>query len=213
MHSCRLLYPSGISEGRSPRWLPVGDGLADRFARHRPSAFQAGHIPSWRGSCESYALSPVAGGSGWLLLLLSPLLSSVRHVRAWPPSPPGRGHCAPPPPPIGLTTVVLFAGGEVSSADSRVRSPGTLTCARCPAVRSALDAGPEAYDNPVAAWWGFFAASGVIRALAAGAGRETRSGHRIQDGKPKVHDSNPDLAPTRTVSLGICAVRGTSSRG
>ena len=24
----------------------------------RPSAFQAGHIPSWRGSCECYALRP-----------------------------------------------------------------------------------------------------------------------------------------------------------
>ena len=87
----------------------------------------------------------------------------------------------------------------MSGADSRVRSPGTLTCARCPAVRSALDAGPEAYDHPAAVWWGAFAASAVIRGRAAGAGRvasgrETRSGHWIQDGKPRVHDSNPDLA-------------------
>jgi hypothetical protein len=51
----------------------------------------------------------------------------------------------------------------VSSADSRVRSLGTLTCARCPAIRSALDAGPKAYDNPAAVWWGAFAASAVIR--------------------------------------------------
>jgi len=43
----------------------------------RPSAFQAGHIPSWRGSRESYALSPVADDSGWLLLLLSSLLSAL----------------------------------------------------------------------------------------------------------------------------------------
>jgi len=41
----------------------------------RPSAFQAGHLPSWRGSCECYALSSVAAASRWLLLLLSPLLS------------------------------------------------------------------------------------------------------------------------------------------
>jgi hypothetical protein len=41
----------------------------------RPSAFQAGHIPSWRGSCERYALSPVAAAGRWSLLLLSPLLS------------------------------------------------------------------------------------------------------------------------------------------
>ena len=46
----------------------------------RPSVFQAGHIPSWRGSYESYALSPVADDSGWLLLLLSPLLSAVDAV-------------------------------------------------------------------------------------------------------------------------------------
>jgi len=32
---------------------------------------QAGHIPSWRRSCECYALWPVAAVSGWLLLLLS----------------------------------------------------------------------------------------------------------------------------------------------
>ena len=83
----------------------------------------------------------------------------------------GCGPCAPPLPSIGLTAAVLSAAGEVSSADSHVRSPGTLTSARCPAVRSALDAGPEAYDNPAAVWWGAFAVSAVIRALAAGAGR------------------------------------------
>ena len=35
----------------------------------------AGHIASWRGSCECYPLSAAAAVSGWLLLLLSPLLS------------------------------------------------------------------------------------------------------------------------------------------
>jgi hypothetical protein len=43
----------------------------------RPSAFQAGHIPSWRGSCERYALWQVAGASRRSLLLLSPLLSAA----------------------------------------------------------------------------------------------------------------------------------------
>ena len=138
----------------------------------------------------------------------------------------GCGPCAPPLPSIGLTAAVLFAGGEVSSADSRVRSPGTLTCSSCPAARSALDAGPEAYDNPAAVWWGAFAASAVIRCLVAGAGRivsgraepgrrsceprrsgrtaapcarrrpartaRNRSGHLIQDGRSRMHDSNPD---------------------
>ena len=57
----------------------------------RPSAFQAGHMPSWHGSCERYALSSVAAGCRWSLLLLSPLLSirlrglsmSVVCDRAW----------------------------------------------------------------------------------------------------------------------------------
>jgi hypothetical protein len=44
-------------------------------AVERPSAFQAGHIPSWRGSYECYALPPDAAACRWLLLLLSPLLS------------------------------------------------------------------------------------------------------------------------------------------
>ena len=73
----------------------------------------------------------------------------------------------PRPSPIGLTAADLFAGGEVSRADSRVRSPGTFTCARCPAARSVLDAGPEGYHNPAAVWWGAFAASAVIRTQAA----------------------------------------------
>jgi hypothetical protein len=51
----------------------------------------------------------------------------------------------------------------VSRAASRVRQPGTFTCARCPAVTAGLDAVPEAYHNPAAVWWGAFAASAVIR--------------------------------------------------
>jgi hypothetical protein len=53
----------------------------------RPSAFQAGHILSWRGSCECHALSLAAAVSGCLLLLLSPLLSvrwSCSHLRGLP---------------------------------------------------------------------------------------------------------------------------------
>src|SRR5262249_41855229 len=61
---------------------------------------------------------------------------------------------APASPPIGLTAAGLFAGGEVSRPDSRVRSPASFPGAGCPAVRSGLDAGPEVYHNPAAAWWG-----------------------------------------------------------
>ena len=42
----------------------------------RPSAFQAGHIPSWRGSRKRYALSLAAAACHWSPLLLSLLLSA-----------------------------------------------------------------------------------------------------------------------------------------
>jgi hypothetical protein len=38
---------------------------------HRPSVFQAGHIPSCYETCERGWVLPVADGCGWLLLLLS----------------------------------------------------------------------------------------------------------------------------------------------
>jgi hypothetical protein len=48
--------------------------------RHRRATvcFQAGHIRSRRGSCERYALPPVAFACRWSLVLLSPLLSAAR---------------------------------------------------------------------------------------------------------------------------------------
>ena len=82
-----------------------------------------------------------------------PSRPALTHPRP-APSKPGCGPCAPPLLPIGLTAADLFAGGEVSRADSCVRRPGTFTCARCPAVRSALDAVPEAYHNPAVVRWG-----------------------------------------------------------
>jgi hypothetical protein len=57
----------------SAPWLQLRRNDADP----RPSAFQAGHILSWCGCCERYALSPVADVSRWLLRLLSPLLSAA----------------------------------------------------------------------------------------------------------------------------------------
>jgi hypothetical protein len=66
---------SGASRGHAPVVRRPGSRWGG--AVERPSAFQAGHIPSWRGSCECCALSPVAVGSRRLLLLLSPLLSAA----------------------------------------------------------------------------------------------------------------------------------------
>ena len=55
---------SGTSRGH--------DSAARSIEGHwpRPSAFQAGHIPSCCGSCECYGLLPVAAACRWSLLLL-----------------------------------------------------------------------------------------------------------------------------------------------
>jgi hypothetical protein len=92
--------------------------------------------PRWRG--------------GWLRVASGRARTHPRPA----PSRPGCGPCAPPLFPIGLTAATPIRRREVSRADLRVRLPGTFTCARCPAVRSALDTGPEAYHNPAAVWWG-----------------------------------------------------------
>ena len=55
-----------VSDRESPRFTRVNGPLMARRLDHvdgRPSAFQAGHIPSWRRSCECCALSPVAAVS------------------------------------------------------------------------------------------------------------------------------------------------------
>ena len=66
----------------------------------------------------------------------APVLPRARTGKRVPAS-----RSAAPPSPIGLTAAALSAGAEGERADSRdARPPGTLTCARCPAVRSVLDA-------------------------------------------------------------------------
>jgi hypothetical protein len=112
--------------------------------RRRPSAFQAGHIPSWLESCECYALLAVTAACRWSLLLLSPVatgraasdgsypssealddgylsLPAACSLSARAASSPRPWSLCAAPPPIGLTAADLFAGGEVSRADSRVR--------------------------------------------------------------------------------------------
>jgi hypothetical protein len=142
---------SGASRGHAPVVRRPGSRWVGAF--ERPSAFQAGHIPSWRESCESHALSPVADDSGWLLLLLSPLLSAVGpipHFRGlpaddsvtpWSSSPsPGLLPAtrprsvlaqAPPPNPIAAEPCgrrVLSGGGE---ADHEVTPQAPLTGSGC----------------------------------------------------------------------------------
>jgi hypothetical protein len=132
VHSGPSIWPDlrsglSVSDRESPRFTRVNGPLMARLLNHvegRPSS-KAGHIPSWHESCESYALLPVAAGSRWPLLLLSPLLSSARYVRAPGTFQSGPVSTAkflsPPLPPIGLTAAVLFAGAEVSRLDLRVR--------------------------------------------------------------------------------------------
>ncbi len=75
---------SGTSRGHAPVMRRPSSRRSGAVTR--PSVFQAGHIPSWHKSCESYALSAVAGACRWLLLLLSPLLSA-RSGRLCPAAP------------------------------------------------------------------------------------------------------------------------------
>ena len=89
----------GASRGHAPVVRRPGSRWGG--AVERPSAFQAGHTPSWRGSCGSYALSLVAAVSDWLLLLLSPLRSAVGpgpHLRGLPGAVTAPCPAQPPPP-------------------------------------------------------------------------------------------------------------------
>jgi hypothetical protein len=124
---------SGASQGHAPVVRRPGSRWSSVVTR--PSVFQAGHIPSWRGSCGSYALSLVAAVSGWLLLLLSPLLSAVGpgpHLRGLPGA--VTAPCSaqtPPPNPIAAEPDgrrVLSRGG---AADHAVTPKAPLTGSGC----------------------------------------------------------------------------------
>ena len=76
--------------GRRPaawlqRWLQSWRNAADP----RPSAFQAGHIPSWRGSCVCYALRPgqvgPARAPGKLTWSVAPSPRASGGTRCTPP--------------------------------------------------------------------------------------------------------------------------------
>jgi hypothetical protein len=135
------------SDREFPRFAARSGTQRARGIGHDQEVRVRGHEKTW----------PLTGARGAGI----PSRPALTHPRP-APSKPGCGPCAPPLLPIGLTAADLFAGGEVSRADSRVRRPGTFTCARCPAVRSALDAVPEAYHNPAVVRWGAIAASAVI---------------------------------------------------
>jgi hypothetical protein len=114
---------------RSVRWADIPQlSVRDRrcpaawrrsWQRSRPSAFQAGHIPSSCEPCECYALWLVAADSGWLLLLLS-AAGPGPHLRGLPG--PVTAPCpaqAPPPNPIAAEPDgrrVLSRGGEADHA-------------------------------------------------------------------------------------------------
>jgi hypothetical protein len=71
-------HAGALSRGHAPVMLRPSSRWS--VAVERLSANQAGHIPSWRGLYERYALSPVADACRWLPLLLSPLLSVAVRV-------------------------------------------------------------------------------------------------------------------------------------
>ena len=96
-------------------------------ANPRSSAFQAGHIPSWRGSYERYPLLLVAASSRWLLLLLS-ADGSLSHLRGlFGAAPPPYPSQTPPPNPTAAEPDgrrVLSRGG---AADHCVTPKAPLT--------------------------------------------------------------------------------------
>jgi hypothetical protein len=111
----------------------------------RPSVFQAGHIPSWRGSCECYALSPVAAGGRWSLLLLSSLLSTRRRPSYSKPTRTVQGMArvrsgqAPAWPLVSDRSVRRGSGVKRDFACTFTRN--FSPCARCPAVTVMLEVG------------------------------------------------------------------------
>jgi hypothetical protein len=84
---------SGASRGHAPAIRRPGSRRTG--AVQRLSAFQAGPMPSGHGSCECYALLPVAAACRWSLLLLSPLLSTRQ----------GRPSSSRRPKPTAVTTI------------------------------------------------------------------------------------------------------------
>jgi hypothetical protein len=124
-----LMGSSGASRGHAPVVRRPGSRWGG--AVERPSAFQAGHISSWRGSCECYARSAVAAVSRWLLLLLSPV-DPVPHIRGFPGDVTAPCPAQTPPPnptaaePDGRR--VLSRGG---AADHAVTPQAPLTGSGC----------------------------------------------------------------------------------
>jgi hypothetical protein len=115
----------------------------------RLSAFQAGHIPSWRGSCERYALLPVAVARRWSLLLLSPLLSAAQDgwhpgalvlvTTCGPSSAHRAGLCPAQTPPPNPAAAEPGDGRVRSRPSSRVHEAGSSTWSGWPAVTDGLD--------------------------------------------------------------------------
>ena len=111
----------------------------------RPSAFQAGNIPSCCGSCKCSALSAVAAARRWLLLLLSPSLSALRRPSGSKPTGTLQGMArvrsgqAPAWPLVSGRSVRRGSGVKRDFACTFTRH--FLPYARCPAVTVTLDAG------------------------------------------------------------------------
>lgn len=84
-------------------------------------------------------------------------------LAAGPGLPPGNGclRGAPPPPHRTDCCLAYSPEGRCQGPIRVMRSPGTLTYFRGPAVRSDLDAGPEAYHHPVAVRWGLLHLMGL----------------------------------------------------
>jgi hypothetical protein len=144
---CAPHQPAG--QDADPAWLR---GIACP-AQANDDAFSRADRLSTRWLLDGGLAAAVQNGPGWAAWTAS--APGTFRLRLWslvPAPPPHRTDCC-------------------RSTRRRGGVKGRFACtftrhfhrARGPAARSALDAGPEAYHNPAAVWWGAFAASTVIR--------------------------------------------------
>ena len=122
----------------------LSGGLAAVTAKRLRSStvcFSAGHIPSWCGSCERYALAAMAARSRWLSLLLSLLLSTAGPV------PRLRGFLLSP----ALAALVAIVAALPATTHRWIRGLNLSLRREHAAVRNAAEVAQHAYLSAVMA--------------------------------------------------------------
>ena len=135
-----IYYPSLLLPGLSACPSATSSKIIPRISREVSDWPLRPELAAVLGGWLLSQLTEGVGDSSCLLLsgvvaVLACCIVTARTLQGWPAPGPGRL----PPGPCLLAGVSAETPG--SSVTSRVRSPGTLTCAHCPAVTVALEAG------------------------------------------------------------------------